>query len=401
MDESAFQEVWGERSAFREFLDDQIRRHPELFPQAITEGGYWLDGKEPESLKMPGVFLRRIRGKGRGEVYFVRPSFVMPYMTGRVMPYMTGRVEEVEKGLYLRSLGVPYEAVAYCFGRNPMFWYRLECRLGSNSLVGTTVRDRGQLPRDLVADEYHTTVQGTKVYTAVTAGAGVVLGVSVTRHPDKEGLRQAYGDFHDEARNVEENYAPRTVNTDGWEATRKAWRSLYPMVALLLCFLHGFLKVRDRCGQRLPELNKRIWEAYRAATAEGFRQRIQSLKTWCQQRTLPATASKAVNKLCNRADDYAVSYDHPNGHRTSNLVDRLMNLLDRAVHSGRRLHGHLLSAERRLRGWALLLNFRPFSRRHRYRCNYQNAAHRLNPKPYHPHWLHNLLVSASLGGFRA
>jgi hypothetical protein len=33
------------------------------------------------------------------------------------MPYMVGTTEEVEKGLYLRRYGVPYEGIAHVLGR--------------------------------------------------------------------------------------------------------------------------------------------------------------------------------------------------------------------------------------------------------------------------------------------
>jgi hypothetical protein len=38
----------------------------------------------------------------------------------------------------------------------------------------------------------------------------------------------------------------------------------------VLCFLHGFLKIRDRC-RKARELHRRIWDVYRAATVEEFR----------------------------------------------------------------------------------------------------------------------------------
>jgi hypothetical protein len=38
------------------------------------------------------------------------------------MPYMIGRTEEIEKALSLRQWGVPFDALAYVFGRNAMFW---------------------------------------------------------------------------------------------------------------------------------------------------------------------------------------------------------------------------------------------------------------------------------------
>src|SRR5207247_88876 len=95
--------------------------------------------------------------------FTVRPSFVMPYMTALT--------EEVEKALYLRSFGVPFHALATVFGRDAMYWYRLEVSLGRNSLVGTTVR-QAKLPQHLCADEHHQTLDGNKVYVATTVGGG-------------------------------------------------------------------------------------------------------------------------------------------------------------------------------------------------------------------------------------
>ncbi|MCP4899574.1 MAG: hypothetical protein GY906_21625 [bacterium] len=65
------------------------------------------------------------------------------------------------------------------------------------------------------------------------------------------------------------------------------------------------------------------------------------------------------------------------------------------------MHGHQASSERRLRGVALLQNFRPFAPRSGQQRAYQSPAHRLSHKQYHPHWLHNLQISASLLGFRS
>lgn len=41
---------------------------------------------------------------------------------------------------YLREPGVPYEAVAYLFGRDANYWERIFLGLGRNSVVGTTVK---------------------------------------------------------------------------------------------------------------------------------------------------------------------------------------------------------------------------------------------------------------------
>ncbi len=86
------------------------------------------------------VIVRRIKVKTTGAVFTLRPSFVMPYMIGRTAA--------VEKALYLRQWGVPFDALAYVFGRDAMFWYRAWLAFGRPSLVGTTVKDPHQVPRD-------------------------------------------------------------------------------------------------------------------------------------------------------------------------------------------------------------------------------------------------------------
>ena len=108
-----------------------------------------------------------------------------------------------------------------------------------------------------------------------------------------------------------------------------------------------------------------------------------------------------LGKLWNKTESYAVAYDHPGCHRTSNAVDRPMNRLCRLMYAGRGLHGHQRSSELRLRGWALLLNFRPYARRSNRPRPHDSPAHRLNGKRYHEHWLHNLMASTSLMGVRS
>ncbi len=47
---------------------------------------------------------------------------------------------------YLRQFGVPFDASAYVFGRNPMYWYRIYLSLGRASIVGATIKDPQKLP---------------------------------------------------------------------------------------------------------------------------------------------------------------------------------------------------------------------------------------------------------------
>lgn len=386
MTREVYDRIWDDPAEVRRFLDPLLQSMPELFPSGMPDG-YQLSGHLPESQKMPHIRLRQVRVNQ--EVYSLRPSFVMSYMTGSV--------EDVEHPLLLLSFGVPCWVVTTIFGHNDMFWQRHLERLGRNSLVGTTVRVGERLPQHLAADEHHADWCGEKGFVAVTAGGGCLLGVALTESADEQQLTAAYGQFAEEAREVQPQYAPHTVNTDGWFATQNAFRSLFTSIVIILCFLHGFLKIRDRC-RKARELHQRIWEVYRAATAAEFQTQMAAFRAWFEQGSWPAAVQDMVAKLWQRASEYAVALEHPGCHRTSNLVDRLMNRLTRLLYAGRGLHGHQPSSHRRLRGWALLHNFRPFAPRSGRHRQYDSPAHRLNGKRYHDHWLHNLQASASLAG---
>ncbi len=82
---------------------------------------------------------------------------------------------------------------------------------------------------------------------------------------DEVGLTKAYQKFQLEAQNVEPEYAPKTVNTDGWQATQLAWLALFPLTALLRCFPHAWLSIRDRCkkDKEFHAAGDKIWEAVR------------------------------------------------------------------------------------------------------------------------------------------
>ena len=321
MTRDVYDRIWGDAREVRQFLEPLIEASPELFPRGIQDG-FQLTGRLPDSVKMPGVQLRQLRLKD-GNAFTLRPSFVMSYMTGTV--------EELEHPLLLLSLGVPCWVVTEIFGHNDMFWHRHLERLGRNSVVGTTIRDRGRLPEHLAADEHHTDWGGEKGYIPFTAGGGCVLGVALSNSADEEHLTDAYGRFADESREVNPDYQPKTVNTDGWSATRNAFVALFSTIVPVLCFLHGFLKIRDRC-RKAHELHARVWDVYHAATAAEFCKAMATFRTWFQQRTWPNPVREMVAKLWNRESDYMVSYSHPGCHRTSNLADRLMNRLTRFLY---------------------------------------------------------------------
>ena len=147
--EAQYQECETDVAKYRGYLTQMSEQHPELFPQALS-GGYVFHARYRS--RKQGVVLRRIKLKASKEVFTLRPSFVLPYCSART--------EEVEKALYLRQWGVPFEALAYVFGRNAMFWYRAWLSLGRPNLVGTTGKSADTMPQDLAADEKITWLAG-------------------------------------------------------------------------------------------------------------------------------------------------------------------------------------------------------------------------------------------------
>jgi len=202
---------------------------------------------------------------------------------------------------------------------------------------------------------------------------------------------------------VDADYAPETVNTDGWPATQNAWKALFDQITVILCFLHAFINIRDRAkkafGELGQEVQKRVWDAYHAPSKRGFSQRLRRLREWASN-TLPESEMKHKTlDLCDKRDEFSPSYDHLFAHRTSNMVDRLMRFLDRAFFNAQYFHDLPESAENRVRALALLWNFCPSSPETVKKHGGQLCpAERLNGKWYADNWLENLLVSGSMNG---
>ena len=390
-DQQGYEQAIADPAAFRAALDRLFLEHPELFPEAFAQGYLLKDSRVSKKL---GLRIRRIECKATGEAFSVRPSFVLPYMPALA--------EDVSKPLFLRSFGVPFWALAEVFGRDAMHWYRMEVSLGRASVAGTTLR-RADVPEHLLADEHHQTRDGQKCYVAATVGEGCFLGAELAPAAGEEYLSAAYAVFKEEAQDVRPGYSPESVNTDGWAATRAAWALLFPLAALLRCFLHGWLAIRSRgkLDEWFAELSRKTWEAYRARTARSFAQRLRRLREWARGRGLGKWLLEQVEKLCGRSREYQRAYKHPGGHRTSNMLDRAMRAMNRYNENGQHLHGSHEACRKHARAWALLFNFRDWHPATvRANSGKRCPAERLNGHRYHEDWLQNLLAHASLNGCR-
>lgn len=378
---------------FRGVLDGFIKLYPEVFPSEIGLGYSMKDIYHSKKLSIP---IRRIEIAETN--YTVRPCFAMPYLTGFV--------DDVENALFLRKFDVPFWALTYVFGKDAMYWYRLEESLGRNSIVGTTIRNPESLPKHLLADEKHSRIRGDKAYVATTVGNQCILGASVAEDAGEKSLTKAYGVFKKEAQCLDHDFCPETVNTDGWKATRNAWKNLFASIVIISCFLHIFIKIRDRCSKKYKQLYlqvaDKLWDCYKAENKRSFSQRIRRLHDWAVATAIPDVMLHPIKKLRDNLPDFAKAYDFPGAHRTSNMIDRLMKSMDRHLFTICYFHGSITSAELNIRGWALIYNFAPSNpltvKKHN---GLKSPAERINKFCYHENWLKNLLISASSGGFRS
>jgi hypothetical protein len=171
-----------ETECLRGHLGALHRAHPELFPERFVEGFRFHDMSW--SIKQQ-LWTSRIELTATGQLFQIRPSFLMSYMVTRT--------EAVEKALCLRHWTVPFDVLCDVFGRNPMFWYRAEVALGRPSIVGSTVKPPQRLPQDLLVDEKHTRAFGHKVYVPTTVRGACILGAAVAKLALAEALEAAYG----------------------------------------------------------------------------------------------------------------------------------------------------------------------------------------------------------------
>lgn len=377
-----------------ELIKKQYAAYPELFPIGM-DCGYMLNGYTRVSKKL-GLKMRKI--KIGGISYRIRPSYVLPYNRAKV--------DEVSNALFLLGFGVPFWAIAFVFGHNAMWWYRLYLSFSQFSIVGTTVHHAEKLPKDLVADEHHIRIRGKKGYIATTVGANCFLGMHASYQADEAALVQSYGVFKTEALDLHPDYEPDSVNTDGWQATQNAWESLFSSIVVIECFLHAFLKVRDRATKKVQDYFNtaadKIWNCYEASNKRSLAQLIRRLREWANSQVPDCPMRDNILKLCKKKKRWMLHFEHPLAHRTSNMVDRLMRAMKKHAFNSQMFHGKTIeTTSKNFRAFALLKNFMPLSTTAlKDDKELYSPAARLNGFVYHENWLQNLLIAASLGGVR-
>ncbi len=338
--------------------DEFVEKHPELFPDGIRNG-YGL--KEVRRPKKPGVPTRRITVDS--VAYTVRPSFAMAYHTAFA--------DDVEKALFPWKVNAPFWAMTYVFGRNNTYWHRMEQSLGRNSVVGTTVKSPGLLPENLPADEKHSRLKGEKVRVPATpSAAGAYWELPQARTPERRAWRKAAACSRRK---------PWTWTLDTW--TRSEIRG------------HGRVESHHERMERpvsddlrrLP-LPARVHKDPRSDKQEIQRafqnsggQDMELLRGRFEGLLFP-TGAQALRTGPGGRDS--------GGHRTGNMIDRLMQRMDRHPGSTFCFHGSLAAAESGVRVRALVHTFAtctPWTVREH--DDWKSPAEWLNKTRYHENWL--------------
>ena len=210
---------------FRQWLDGLDEKYKLLFDCNLSEGYELHDIRFSQKMSF---HYRRIEISGKR--FTIQPSYIMPYWSGKVA--------DCREGLLLYLRGTSLDSIVTYFGDNQQKWLNRVNHLGRFSVVGTTIKSPNLIPPSLTADEKAvrrpiTFLNGKEVYACVTVGNDCMLGADLSLTEDEDGLKESYGVFKEEALNISSTYLPKSVNTDGWSATRKAWKGLFNEVVLI------------------------------------------------------------------------------------------------------------------------------------------------------------------------
>ena len=318
------------------------------------------------------------------------------------MPYMTEKTEVAWKILLLKIYKAPDWVLAIVFDKDEKHIQRMTSHLGNCSLVGSTVRGNASVPKDIVADEKHTHLQGEKAYIATISAKECILCAGVTNAADEIELTKAYSVFAEQSKDIEPQYQAQTANTDGWKATGVALKNaLGQSLVIINCFLHALLGIKNVATKKTAEIfdqvKNKAWNIYRAKNKHTFSQRIRRFMQWSKN-IADIKIKEKVLKLCDKKYSFMVCFDFENAHRTSNMIDRLMDFMDKFLYNRKYLKGKKETAQKSMTAFCLLHNFRPYCSSKEQ--NARSPFEKLNGFQYHDNWLHNLLIATSRNGFR-
>jgi hypothetical protein len=170
------------------------------------------------------------------------------------------------------------------------------------------------------------------------------------------------------------------------------------MVVLIRCFLHAWLRIRDRSKnlkETFFEFGKRVWVVYYSERHRVMSQRIRRLRDWATK-NLSGIVLEKVLDLCDKKEEWSLWYENEDAYMTSNELDRLMRRQNAYFDRGQHFHGSMEAANRRSRAWAILHKYWQWSPEAvEANAGAMCPAERLNGMRYCDCWLTNLLVATS------
>ena len=138
-------------------------------------------------------------------------------------------------------------------------------------------------------------------------------------------------------------------------------------------------------------MNK-VWDCYKAKSFTILSQRLRRLNEWAFKENFPERIITKLEEFTEKKRAFKPGIEIDKSHRTSNMVDRLMNFQDKALYSAKNLHSQT-SARMFVRSMALLWNFHPYCKKVKRHSPFED----LNGFVYHQKWLQNMMIATSCG----
>ncbi|MGB1243791.1 MAG: hypothetical protein ACPG49_14795 [Chitinophagales bacterium] len=139
----------------------------------------------------------------------------------------------------------------------------------------------------------------------------------------------------------------------------RAFQPLFSSIVLIQCFLHGWLKIQNRCralkkefkgeARMMTLVGNMVWEIYEAENKDDFNKNVEILREWTKNNIETQYIKKELDRFCDKAPTFSIAYDHPGCLRTSNSVDRPMKQLNKVLRNMQYFHGH--SSDSRFVSW--------------------------------------------------
>ncbi len=247
------------------------------------------------------------------------------------MPYMTAHLENTSKfRCSSASSVVPFWALAYAFWTQPNVLVSHAGAGWAASASWEPPSAKVNCPRICWPTRTSSNPRRPEnLHIATTVANGCCLGAEPAETAGTDDLKVAYEVFKDGARDIDSDYQPKTVNTDGWAATRAAWKQQLSEdrhhLVLLAWLAQGPQERAKHLKAVFVKVSRRVWEAYHAPDRRSFGQRLRSRSASGRAKPDGSRPGKCPEPVATaKRDRWSIAYRYPHGHRTSNMLDRQM-----------------------------------------------------------------------------